>query len=361
MAAPIDLARYELGGRLGSGADYEVRAATDRATGQAVVVKRPVPQAISRRQHEAIEARTTRLLESGGLVGPAAGRRQPALLGGTARAAHDAFFGDQLGETYTVIVQERAGGIPLLGDMMARVRGVPIAAGQGLFALFPLMEAADGEAEWDFPVQRQLLELAQLYLEHGWALLDLRPQNVFFQPGARQVQVIDTGAAQPLGQPGARGRPPADANDVCLELLKFYATPEPPPLEAVGYRDARGIRPIINWQQELDEMARNLLAAAGDDSAGNDSGNDGEGGGAAAAGMALLDKLRARSYADFSEFGQDFTAYLEALRRRNRQSPDYPAMRAAWQETLAALRADYWRQFQFDADAELAGYINNNQ
>ena len=360
MAAAIELARYELGGRLGSGADYEVRAAADRATGQAVVVKRPVPQAISRRQHEAIEARTARLLASGGLVGPAAGRLQPALLGGTARAAHDAFFGDQLGETYTVIVQERAGGIPLLGDLMARVRGVPIAAGQGLFALFPLMEAAAGEADWDFPVQRQLLELAQLYLDHGWALLDLRPQNVFFQPGSRQVQVIDTGAAQPLGQPGPRGRPPADANDVCLELLKFYAAPEPPPLEAAGYRDARGIRPIINWPQELDELARNLTSA-GDDAAGDDGGNNAEGGGAAAvaAGMALLDKLRARSYAGFHEFGRDLTAYLEALRRRNRQSPDYPAMRAAWQETLAALRASYWQQFRFDADAELAGYINN--
>ena len=353
MAAPIDLARYELGGRLGSGADYEVRAAADRETGQAVVVKRPVPQAISRRQHEAIEARTARLLESGGLVGPAAGRLQPALLGGTARAAHDDFFGDQLGETYTVIVQERAGGIPLLGDLMARVRGIPIAAGQGLFALFPLMEAGAAEPDWDFPVQRQLLELAQLYLERGWALLDLRPQNVFFQPGARQMQAIDTGAAQPLGQPVQRGRPPADANDVCLELLKFYATPEPPPLEAAGYRDARGIRPIIDWRQELDEMARNL-AAAGNDAAG-DSGNAAAAE-VAATGMALLEKLRERRYAGFGEFGRDLTAYLEALRRRNRQSPDYPAMRAAWLETLAALRAGYWQQFRFDAATELAGY-----
>ena len=100
-------------------------------------------------------------------------------------------------------------------------------------------------------------------------------------------------------------------------------------------------------------MARNL-AAAGDDGAGN-SGNAAAAE-VAAAGMALLEKLRERRYADFGEFGQDLMAYLEALRRRNRQSPDYPAMRAAWLETLAALRADYWQQFRFDAATELAGY-----
>ena len=136
MAAPIDLARYELGGRLGSGADYEVRAAADRETGQPVVVKRPAPQAISRRQHEAIEAPHR----------PAAGKRRPGRAGRRAAAAgaagrhsaaaHDDFFGDQLGETYTVIVQERAGGIPLLGDMMARVRAYPSPPGRASLRCF---------------------------------------------------------------------------------------------------------------------------------------------------------------------------------------------------------------------------------
>ena len=60
----VDLNRYELTGRLGAGADYEVRAATDRETGNQVAIKRPVPQAISRNQHEAIEARTEKLLQA---------------------------------------------------------------------------------------------------------------------------------------------------------------------------------------------------------------------------------------------------------------------------------------------------------
>ena len=48
----VDLDRYEVTGILGTGADYEVRAATDRETQQPVVLKRPVPQMISRKMHE---------------------------------------------------------------------------------------------------------------------------------------------------------------------------------------------------------------------------------------------------------------------------------------------------------------------
>ena len=36
-----------------------------------------------------------------------------------------------------------------------------------------------------------------------------------------------------------------------MEMLKFYTTPEAPPTEADGYRDGYGLRPEINFQQEL--------------------------------------------------------------------------------------------------------------
>ncbi len=60
----VDLDRYEITGRLGAGADYEVRAAVDRETGRQVAIKRPVPQAISRDQHYAIEERTEKILQA---------------------------------------------------------------------------------------------------------------------------------------------------------------------------------------------------------------------------------------------------------------------------------------------------------
>ena len=59
----VDLRRYEASGVLGSGADYEVRSAVDQETGQQVVLKRPMPQMISRRMHGGTETRTDLTLQ----------------------------------------------------------------------------------------------------------------------------------------------------------------------------------------------------------------------------------------------------------------------------------------------------------
>ena len=333
----VDLQRYEITGRLGSGADYDVRAAIDRETGAEVALKRPVPQAVSRKQHFAIESRTGRLLMAYDQAGDAGGLLAP-LLGYTDSAVHDEYFGDDLGEPYTVFVQGRAPGIPLLGDMMSRFTGVPIGAGQNLFAMFPMEQPAGGPR---FPVHNQLLDLEQAYLEAGYILLDMRPQNVFFQPGAGRIQVIDSGALAGVDDPAPRGRPPLDVNDACLELLKFYTTPEEPPLEASGYRDARGVRPIVNVPQELDEMRRGLMGAGGD---------------VAESGEAILEKIGARAYTDYQQFRADLAAYLEAVAARQCSMENFGEALAAWREALGWLRGDYWTRFRFDAEAELAAY-----
>ena len=333
----VDLHKYEITGRLGSGADYDVRLAIDRETGAEVALKRPVPQAVSRRQHDAIEARTERLLVAYDRAGDADGLLAP-LLGYTDSAVHDEVFGDDLGEPYTVFVQARAPGIPLLGDMMSRFTGVPIGAGQNLFAMFPLVQSRQASA---YALHNQLLDLEQHFLTAGYILMDLRPQNVFLQPGTCRLQVVDTGALAEVDDPAPRGRPPLDVNDACLELLKFYATTEHPPLDAAGYRDARGVRPIVNIQQELDEMRRGLLEA----------GDDGR-----AAGETILEKIGSRSYQDYGEFRANLACFLEALSARNRTLPDFEDARSAWLEALDWLRGDYWTRFLFDAESELAAY-----
>ena len=99
---------------------------------------------------------------------------------------HDEFFGDALGGEYRVTVEHRAKGIPLLGDHMARITGVPVGAGQNLFALHPLVhpkpfngdQANGDQANGDqsgsdpadrgpeyFPIQRQLLDVQQGFFE----------------------------------------------------------------------------------------------------------------------------------------------------------------------------------------------------
>ena len=333
----VDLQRYEITGRLGSGADYDVRSAIDRETGAEVALKRPVPQAVSRKQHGAIEGRTDRLLAAYDRAGDAGGLLTP-IVGYTENAVHDDFFGEELGEPYTVFVQQRAAGIPLLGDMMSRFTGVPIGAGQNLFAVFPLVEAKGARS---FAVLTQLLDLEQHYLDAGFIVMDLRPQNVFYQPGTGVVQVIDTGALAGVDDPAPRGRPPLDVNDACLELLKFYAAAEEPPRDASGYRDAWGVRPIPNIQQELDEMRRGLLGA-GDD--------------VASAGGAILDRIGARTYSGYEQFRSDVIEFLGAVRERNRGLPDYDEALSAWREALDWLRADYWTRFKFDPNTELEAY-----
>ena len=337
LVEKVDLSRYEITGRLGAGADYDVRAALDRETGAEVALKRPVPQAVSRKQHLAIEARTERLLQAYDRAGDAGGLLAP-VLAYTETAVHDGFFGDELGEPYTVFVQERAPGIPLLGDMMSRFTGVPIGAGQNLFAMFPLVQPPAGPP---FPVHNQLLELEQAYLQSGYILTDMRPQNVFFQPGAGRIQVIDSGALAGVDDPAPRGRPPIDVNDACLELLKFYTTPEEPPADASSYRDARGVRPIVDVNQELNEMRRGLMSAGED---------------VASAGAVILEKIGARAYTDYGQFRIDLNAYLAAIAARNEALPGIAEATAAWREALDWLRADYWTKFKFDAESELAGY-----
>ena len=59
-------------------------------------------------------------------------------------------------------------------------------------------------------------------------------------------------------EPDSRGRPAPDIHDFYLEILKFYATPQQPPTQAGGYRDPYGQRPVVRFDQELQEMAGNF-------------------------------------------------------------------------------------------------------
>ncbi len=333
----VDLSRYETSGVLGSGADYEVRSAVDQETGKQVVLKRPMPQMISRRMHGGTEARTDRTLQviqemdhPTSLIAP--------ILGYTDRANHDWFYGDSLGQEYRVVVEERARGIPLLvSDARARITGVPVGAGQNLFALFPLVQPAGIRS---FPIHRQLLDLEEMFVRAGYILLDLRPQNIFYQPGSGRVTVIDCGALTSIdGEPVSRGRPAPGIHDFYLEMLKFYTTPQLPPTQASGYRDPYGQRPVVRFDQELQEMAANFDQVS--DPAQKQA-------------LHLIDQVRSRAYNDLAGFRRDLEVYLNQVVERNEGLANLPEARAAWGEALGWLRDDHWQRYLFDPEAELA-------
>src|SRR5215510_10624928 len=334
----VDLNRYEATGVLGSGADYEARAAVERETGRQVVLKRPAPETLRHRMHEGIEARTDRLLQGYQEVGHTIPTVVP-IVGYTERANHDAYFGETLGQTYRVMVEERASGIPLMGDLKARFTGVPIGVGQNLFALFPLLQPA---TTLPFVIHQQLLDLEEAFFQAGYVLLDLRPHNIFYQPAAGRITVIDCGAlADAHGVASRRGVRPPNIHDFYLEMLKFYTTPQPPPVQANGYREPYGVRPVVDFERELDQMAQQFRAVANarvQETA-----------------LAIVAQVRRRAYTAFQDFRQDLTAYLEAVHSMHQTLPNLMEARQVWVEALHWLRAEYWQRYRFSPETELAG------
>ena len=124
--------------------------------------------------------------------------------------------------------------------------------------------------------------------------------------------------------------------------MKFYTTPVGPPDDPSGYREARGIRPIINIEEELAGMARDLAGCAAP---------------VVDAGTVILDKIRDRAYTEYSNFRSDLTSYLDRIHERNAAMENASEANKTWQEAALWLKEDYWRGFLFDPDSELAGYL----
>ena len=334
----VELSRYKPLGALGSGADYQVRAALDEDTGREVALKRPQPQMVSKRLHGRIEARTDRTLEILQSLGFNVPTAVP-VLGYTRRANHDAYFGDSLGQEYRVVVEERAKGIPLVGDPMARIVKVPIGAGQNLFTLFPIVQP---KGQTPFPIHRQLLDMEERLYDAGYVLLDLRPQNIFYQPAEGRITVIDYGDLRSLDDLAYDGlRPPPEIHQFYMEMLKFYTTPEEPPAEAQGYREPYGLRRVLRFELEMDGMADRFADAP---SAIRD------------AALPMIGKVRQRAYGCFAEFRVDLNEYLDAVAEYDLGLANLPELRQAWMEALGWLGGEYWQRYLFDYEAEAAAF-----
>ena len=332
----VTLDRFELVGPLGSGADYDVRAAVDRETGEQVVLKRPSPQTVSRQMHGPTEERTARALEAYEQAGQHC-EAVPRVIGVTEASIHDEYFGEDLGQAYSVRVEERAAGIPLVGDPRSRILRVPIGLGQNLFALHPLA-LPDGVGAW--PVQKQLLEAQEIYANAGYALLDLGPHNVFYSPGTGRISLVDASALVGHGVERSQGnRGPQDVHDFYVEMVKFYLAPELPPTDAAGYFDPYNQRPVISIEDECDSLTGAFASA-------EDALRE--------AATACLAKVRQRAYASVADFTSDLRECLRLITIRNDQMADRQAALEAWRTALHRLTEDHWTRYQFDANTELA-------
>jgi serine/threonine protein kinase len=337
----VQLDRFKLEGELGSGADYEAHAAIDTQTGRQVVIKRPNPDYISRKMHGSVEQLSEQLIEVHRAVGASA-PHLAHMIGYTEPAQHDAYFGDSLKESYRVLVEERAKGLPLLSDVRDRFKGVPIGLPQNLFALHPLVSPAGRSA---FTIHRQLLDVEEAFHNRGHLLLDMRPENVYFDPMEGEITVIDIGATPTQG-PAAQGRinrgnQPPDMHNFFSEVFSFYATPDLPPSDVNGYRNPPGMRVIPDFNQQINSMVQSFSGIK--DLRVKE------------AAVTILQKVRDRGYSSFGGFRSDLDEYLALLEERNAGLPDLDNLVGVWGQAVGLLTEGYWQKFLF-GPSDLAAY-----
>ncbi len=333
---PSELKRFHLEGKLGEGADSEVFAATDMETGLPVVVKRPHPTLIVRGQHSAVERRIAKVLA---LRERLYGRlfHIAKMVAYTQPSVHDDYFGDRLGEEYSVLVEERAIGIPLVGSAIDGIKRHPIGAPQNLFAVHPIVPHSE---RGRFSVVREVLEVAEAFHSAGALILDLRPQNIYFDPAAASITVIDIGGVTEQ-RSASGGRHPLDLHDFYLEIFKWYIPHSAPPAGADGYRQPMGMETIPMFKQNLDTMIRQHSEGGDEPSR--------------SASLDILNKVKARAYPGIHAFRQDFEAYLSLLDKKYARLSQCEALTQAWTEALHLLTDAYWRKFRFHPN-DLASY-----
>ena len=335
---PLDLSRFRRGPVIGEGADMQVFAAADTENGMPVVVKRPHPQLVARSQHEAVEARIERTLALRERLGPEVSGLCD-LIGFAPSSTHDAYFGDSLGEPYTVVVEEMANGVPLVGSPRDRIRKNPITLPYGLFALHPVVQ---GPASERTTIARQALVLAESFLRVDTLLLDMRPQNVYFDPLRAKITVIDIAGAE-AERPESRRHQALDFHDVCLELFMWYTTPQDVPEDGSQFGISDRADSVSNFRSDVDSLIREHSSVPDADRR--------------EAALLVLERLRQRAYGAFDDFKRDFQRYLALIDVHNSMLAERPESLRVWREAASRLGEPYWEKFRFDAQRDLAPYL----
>ena len=341
----VELERFKLEGILGSGSDYEVHAATDSQTGEPVVIKRPNPDYITRKLHHGVDELSEHLIEVHSTMGDSL-PHVTHMIGYTDLAQHHGYFGDALKESYRVLIEDRAKGIPLVSDIRDKFKGVPIGLGQNLFALHPLVAHPDRGHSL---VHQQLMDVEEAFYKGGHVLLDMRPQNVYFDPREGMIWVIDIGTIPTQGRASqgkaSFGSQPIDVHNFFAEMFKYYATPDPPPSNVAGYGEPAGMRNIPRFDEQLDQMVQSFSRVK--DAALKE------------AAVTVLQKIEKRAYASFEDFRRDFDRYLALLEERNRSFADSDSLVDVWRQAMVMLSDGYWKKFLFEPETDLVRYRTN--
>ena len=329
---PAELKQFQLGDVLGEGADLQVFAATDTESGEPVVVKRPHPTLVSRDMHGDVEKRTLLQADIRTRIGDMAGLVKLHKL--TERDSFGWYFGDDFYNPYSVQVEERAKGVPLVGGVSDMIRGHPVGLPHNLFVLHPSSEYI-GQG-YTNPALSPLGIIERFY-EEGYLAQDLGPQNVFYSPMSGTSRVIDLGTLREPSVATAR-RPAFDLNDILFDVFRMYTTPEKPLREAEQFARTREFRLSGTLERKAEELSKEYAMA---DARRADSA------------LKILSAIGGREYDSPTRFKADFRYYLAAVESVKRDAD----AEEAWRAALRELRSPYWNKYLFDADTELRGLV----
>ena len=258
-------------------------------------------------------------------------RNVSKILGYTMQKNHDVYFGDSLRESYTVIVEERAKGIPLIGGITDQVKGLPVWLPQNLFVLHPLRNEAKRA---HISIIVQVLDTAQSIWDCGLIPMDLSSQNVFFDPSDRKITVVDEGITM--------NRKYLDLHDFYLEVISSYITPTDSPLSAAGYRKSTELVVVPEFTKTVDHLIKVYSS--------NDNYID------HIHMLEILYCIKSRSYLRISEFKKDLIENVNHRIQRLGNISYTATLYAAWQDAMHYLYSPYWEKFLFDPLKDLSVY-----
>lgn len=336
-----ELAQFELREVLGEGADFQVFAGRHLDTGADVVFKRPHPTLVSRNQHQEVEAAIHDLARiRSELNGEIPHTPVPLSLSGP--AIHDSLFGDSLGHEYTVIVESRARGVPLVGSVVDGVRKHPIGLPMNLFCLNPLHpNTSRGESQ----VFLDILETVEAFFQIGYLSMDVRPQNVFISPKTDEVSIIDV---SDFRQPreATRRHPPLDINDMLLDLFRWYVPANDPPPDLDSWAQYTEPLRSPHFERGVDDT-RSLFSI-------EELTDDRE------LAMSVLDRIKARDFSGVSDFRACVEGIIELRKQRIMSSPAHLEQMELWRQGIAMMRCDYWGKFLFSSEPDLLAYAGTD-
>ena len=333
----MDLARFKLNWLLGEGADLQVFSATDTATSDAVVVKRPHPTLVQRGEHGDVE---------GSMLRARALREEPRstlphitqIIGHGMQNAGDSYFGDTLGNGYIVAVERRARGLPLVGSASDAIKGMPVGLPHNLFVRHPVVPRRHGAP---FTISTDLLDAAEAFLRAGHLLLDLRPQNVFVDPRSGSIEIVDLGGVATPRQ-ATRSQTQLDFHDLIVEIMMWYLPAVEAPATADGYR----LPHLMDAMPSFSGAVEGMLEACSKLAVGD----------ARDATLQIFEITRQRGYEQFGSFRRVFDRLLDLMADHYTELAGSKPIVDAWTEALTPLRQPAWGKFLFAAQEDLEPY-----